>query len=82
MARGTCHICGYGGEVETHHCLHGSRGKKADEYGLTVTLCRKCHQNLHDRGLHDLDLEQEAQRRFEEQYGHEKWMAEFGKNYL
>jgi hypothetical protein len=29
-----------------------------------------------------LHLQQVAQRAFEEKYGHELWMQEFGKNYL
>jgi hypothetical protein len=29
-----------------------------------------------------LHLQQVAQTRFEEIYGHELWMKEFGKNYL
>lgn len=77
-----CYICKKYGVTETHHMLHGSRRKMADKYGLTVKLCPTCHRLLHDTGLHDLDLEQEAQRRFEKEYGHEKFMEVFGKNYL
>lgn len=68
--------------TDKHHCLHGIRRKKADEWGLTVNLCRVCHSLLHDKGLNDLFLEQTAQMVFEEKYGHELWMQEFGKDYL
>ena len=77
-----CFICGRSGALHRHHCLHGIRRKKADQYDLTVYLCPECHQNLHDHGDGDLMLEQLAQRHFEAQYGHEKYMQEFGKNYL
>lgn len=78
-----CRICGIWGEhLHTHHMLHGSMRKKADEYGLTCKLCHKCHTLLHDKGLHDLELQQEAQRMFESKYGHEKFMEVFGKNFL
>lgn len=77
-----CLICGSFGALEVHHMLHGSRRAKADKYGLTCHLCRACHMALHDRGLHDLELERMAQQDFEERYGHEKWMQEFGKNYI
>ena len=77
-----CYLCRTGGRMELHHCLHGIRRKKADIYGLTVHLCPMCHRMLHDHGTGDLFLEQEAQRVFEGRYGREKWMQEFGKNYL
>ena len=37
---------------------------------------------LHDHGDGDLMLEQLAQKHFEKLYGHDKFMEEFGKNYL
>ena len=77
-----CYFCGRTGTLHHHHCLHGSRRKKADKYGLIVYLCPHCHSQLHDLGVGDLFLEKKAQKYFEEKYGHEKWMKEFGKNYL
>lgn len=77
-----CYICRAQGPLETHHCHHGSRRQKAEEYGLTVWICWKCHKLLHDKGEHDLELERVAQRVFEKRYGHELWMREFGKDYL
>lgn len=78
----SCFLCGRRGAMHRHHALHGSRRKKAEEYGLTVYLCPICHQELHDHGKNDLELERLAQEKFEEVYGHEKWMKEFHKNYL
>lgn len=77
-----CHLCGRTGVLQKHHCLHGIRRKAADRYDLTVWLCLDCHRNLHDKGIGDLKLEQEAQKHFEDQYGHARYMHEFGKNYL
>lgn len=77
-----CYLCHRYGRMEVHHCLHGIRRKKADDYGLTVHLCTLCHRLLHDHGHGDLFLEQTAQAAFERRYGREKWMQEFGKNYL
>jgi len=76
-----CFLC-HRPATDRHHCLHGSRRKKAEEWGLTVNLCRYCHSLLHDKGVNDLFLEQTAQMCFEENYGHDKWMQEFGKDYL
>lgn len=78
---GECFICHSRGALQTHHCLHGSRRKKADEYGLTVPLCVFCHRLLHDKGYYDRYLEQTAQMVFENKYSHELWMEEFGKDY-
>ena len=78
----TCFLCGKRGVTHKHHCLHGSRRKKADEFGLTVYLCPQCHQELHDHGNHDLELKKLAQEKFEEVFGHEAFMDAFGKNYL
>ena len=80
--KGVCFICGRRGVTHRHHCLHGSRRKQAEKFKLTVYLCQRCHQELHDHGVYDLELEQLAQKKFEEVYGHEKFMEVFGKNYL
>lgn len=80
--KGVCFVCGLSRPTEVHHMLHGCRRKKADQYGLTVNLCRECHAAVHDRNRADRALEQHAQRVFEKAYSHEMWMQEFGKNYL
>ena len=63
-----CYICRAQGALETHHCHHGSRRKKADEYGLTVKLCPRCHRLLHDKGYYDRYLQKVAQQAFENKY--------------
>ena len=80
--RSKCYLCWRPDPEHRHHLLHGSRRQKAEEYGLTVWICWKCHKLLHDKGEHDLELERVAQRVFEKRYGHELWMREFGKDYL
>ena len=67
-----CYICGRWGRMEEHHLMHGTANRRnAEHYGLKVHLCHLCHKELHDHRMHDLELEQVAQRTFE-----------FGKNYL
>ena len=49
-------------------------------------MCQPHHRDSKE-GVHfnkdlDLELKKLAQKRFEEKYGHEKFMAIFGKNYL
>lgn len=81
-----CYICGSPYGLENHHCMHGTANKRlADKYGLYVPLCNGCHHELQNgkngRPL-DLKLMQEAQRKFEQKYTHEKWMQVFRKNFL
>lgn len=77
-----CYLCGRGGTLERHHCLHGSRRKAADKYDLTVFLCPECHRRLHDKGEGDLYLKRIAQKHYEAEHGHRSYMEVFGKNYL
>ena len=80
-----CYVTGRT-DVEEHHCIYGKNHKNADIYGLTVWLVAEYHRGIY--GVHngntalDTELKQLAQRKFEEVYGHEKWMNEFERNYL
>ena len=83
MEEDRCRICGTTQLLQTHHMLHGNHMRNlADKYNLTCKLCIYCHNELHDHGIHDRELQQEAQRMFEEKYSHELFMKEFGKNFL
>ena len=78
-----CFFCGSVVGLELHHCLHGSRRKIADKYGLTVWLCHEHHTG--NTGVHfdkdkDLILKQYAQKKYQEVY--DDWMEVVGKNYL
>lgn len=74
--------------TDTHHCLFGNKRAKADEYGLTVKLCRTCHNRVHNpRNDWDKEsqeyLKREAQYAFEEKVGtREEFRQIFGKSYL
>lgn len=85
MKIGECHICGRYGNMEEHHMLHGT-GKRmlADKDKLTCLLCPECHRNLHDKGEHDLQLMQEAERIWLHKTGGsiKKFIRRYGKNYL
>jgi len=79
-----CFICGQWGQ-EVHHCLHGTANRKlADEDGLTVKLCRRCHANLHDKGYFDRELQKIAQTKWMEHYGKSEYefLKRYGKSYL
>ena len=79
-----CYFCHYQGNLETHHCVHGTANRKiADRLGLTVRLCGKCHKMVHDKSRDmDLKLIKLAQRKYEETHSREEWMQLFAKNWL
>lgn len=80
----TCFLCGQYG-TERHHCLHGtSRRKLADEDGLTVMLCHRCHMNLHDHGTCDKELQKIAQKAWmrENNKTVNDFIRRYGKNYI
>ena len=80
-----CFICGKH-PTELHHIFTSSRRKLADEDGLTVYLCHKCHNepgysahyNKELRGY----LQAMAQVKYEETHTHEEFMERYGKNYI
>jgi len=81
-----CYLCGRSGNLESHHCIAGTANRRLSEkYGLKVWLCNDCHTGKggaqYDAKL-GLRLKQDAQRAFEKEFGHEKWMQVFMKNYL
>ena len=81
-----CFITGAHDGLHKHHIFRGSRRQAADKWGCWVWLRGDWH-NMAPYGVHnnpelDDDLKRKAQQRFEELYGHDKFMAVFGKNYL
>ena len=70
-----CFICG-NPTVAFHHVINGvANRKKSDKYGLIVPLCPRHHDEIHQN-------QKLAQKKFEEVYGHEKFMEVFRKNYI
>ena len=72
--------------LEEHHVLNGPLRPMAERYGLKVWLCHRHHNEPGYSAHFDhhcrLWLKKEAQAAFEARYGHERWMAETGKDYL
>lgn len=81
-----CYITGATQGLHAHHIYAGSRRKASDKWGCWVWLRADWH-NLSDYGVHfnpdlSMRLKRECQEKFEELYGHDKFMEVFGKNYL
>nr|DAO22053.1 MAG TPA: hypothetical protein [Caudoviricetes sp.] len=72
--------------LEEHHVIGGPLRSKAEHYGLKVWLCHRHHnepgESAHFDSRTRLFLKRRAQAAFEARYGHERWMTEFGKDYL
>ena len=86
QSRKECFFCGKTEGLHRHEVFYGSANrKKSIEWGCQVWLCGP-HHNLSKDGVHmnrqrDLLLKQYAQKVFEKEYGHEKFMEVFHKNY-
>ena len=78
-----CFITGATVNLDRHHCFHGPRRKAAEKWGCWIWLRSDRHRELHDKNKElDRMIERACQERFEELYGHEKFMEVFGKSYL
>lgn len=82
-----CYITGSTINLHKHHVYGGNPNrKKSEKYGCYVYL-RGDYHNQSNYGVHfnrelDMQLKQKTQIRFEELWGHEKFMKVFGKSYL
>lgn len=87
-----CWLCGRNGStdpLDRHHIFGGPYRKKSERYGLTVRLCHdRCHifgeSAAHQNADTMLRLHQYGQRKVMEEQGWttERFIKEFGKNYL
>lgn len=78
-----CYFCKTTLNLHLHHCLFGTyKRKKADENGIYVYLCMIHHEQLHKNRAMQEYLIKLGQTKFEELYGHDKFMEVFKKNYL
>lgn len=80
-----CYICGTLQNLNCHHVFPGSRRQTSEKWGCKVWLCMNHHtgnEGVHRDTAKLLKLKQNCQRKFEELYGHEKFMSVMGRNYL
>ena len=88
----TCWLCGANGcadPLDRHHIFGGSNRKKSERMGLVVYLCHhRCHifgkMAVHQNKETMLKLHQFGQEKamLENGWDTEKFIEEFGKNYL
>ena len=84
-----CYMCGRSNDkLDRHEVFGGCYRQKSKRYGLWVMLCHStCHQGFY--GVHNnptlaMDLKMEAEEKALEAYGwdKDKFISEFGKNFL
>lgn len=75
-------------DLNNHHVFYGTGDREvSDKYEeCQIDICYWCHES--SDGVHggnyqlDLRLKKQAQRKFEAKYGHDRFMKEFGRDYL
>ena len=92
MEMNTCWLCGANGcadPLDKHHIFGGANRKKSERMGLVVYLCHnRCHifgkKAVHQDKDTMLKLHQYGQEKamLENGWNTERFIAEFGKNYL
>ena len=81
-----CFVTGRTDGLHKHHVFEGtSNRRKSEKWGLYIWLIPELH-NMSSKGIHfnynfDLKVKKFAQKRFVEEFGYEKWMDEFHKDY-
>ena len=79
-----CYICG-APYPQIHHIMNKYDKERSEKWGLLVPLCMTHHTGMFGVHTHPdlmLEMRKTGQKKFEELYGHDKWMEEFGKSYL
>ena len=77
-----CHLCGTP-TSELHECFGGPNRQKSKDYGLVVTLCRRCHELAHSSHEIRHRLQQEAKGAFLQKVGNiETFRKVFGRYYV
>lgn len=82
-----CFFCKTTLDLHKHHVIHGTANRKlSDKHGCWIWLCAT-HHNMSSDSVHmnhnmDMVVKKITQEKFEREYGHDKWMAVFGKNYI
>lgn len=80
-----CALCfRWGRPLQRHEVFHGYNRQRSKQYGLWISICYACHEEIHKDVKADLRLKEWAQRKAMEHYGWtiEDFRGRFGKNYV
>lgn len=78
-----CYYCGKPA-TDTHHVFNGPMRQKSEEYGATMRLCRKCHEEVHKSAQLRLLLKKAYQAQIMAEYkmSEDEFRQIFHKSYL
>lgn len=77
-----CYVCQKRKKDDLNEVFEGSNRQMSMKYGLVIPVCRTCHTEYDLNKELRQKYQREAQKIFEEKYGHDLFMQEFKKNYL
>lgn len=77
-----CYICIKAKKQDFHEIFGGSNRRKSMEWGLVIPICRECHREWDVNKDLKRQIRNEAKTRFTKIYSEEKFLMEFGKNYI
>lgn len=79
-----CEHCGRMNASENHELFHAASRSKSIKYGAQMVLCQPCHQAMHSHPNIELPYKRVHQFRImqEQEWDRERWLQEFGRNWL
>ena len=85
QSRRECFVTGQEYNLVEHHVFRGRNRHKSEQWGLKIYLTPYWHtggQGIHNNKAFDTAVKKYAKEEFEKRYGREKFIQEFGENYL
>lgn len=77
-----CYICEKHKKDDLHEVFGGSNRLKSIEHGLVIPVCRICHSEWETNKYLRKSIQQQAKEEFIKRNKKEKFLQEFGKNYI
>ena len=80
---GECYICKSHCDTARHEIYYGISNRAFSKaLGMWINVCPRCHSKIHSYPVDYIPLKEEGQRIFEREYGHDRFVAVFSRNYL
>ena len=77
-----CYICQKRRKDDLHELFGGSNRRKSIEWGLVIPICRVCHSEWKTNEEMRKKYQEDGKQKFYKLYSKEKFLEEFGKNYI
>lgn len=78
-----CFVCRRMTECQTHHIFNGAGLRKLSDLDkLTIHVCFKCHEEIHNDATLRILIKKYGQLLYEMRNGHDAYMKRYRKNYL